>query len=493
MNSKRELTELIHRYADGVANAEEVELLNQFLRSDPQARSQFIEMLNLDSAIEAQCAAGSPEELMAQSPVISQKSRPVSGIWAAALFAMAASLLLIAFGLWPKAPAASYATVDDTAGAKQFASGMQLGGAEYTLDVGSVELITLLGARVAIEAPAQFYFESEQRLHLSRGRLAADVPPAAKGFTVVTPSGQVIDLGTKFGVDIPEQGEAEIHVFQGEVIAQADSGAEPKSLRDGEAFRMNSGAGSHRALRSAAFIRPGEVTALQAGLEAGQQTRSASILQQLRKDPDLVALLDFEQPMLGEGVYRKVQGRWPGSQAAEFVNVGDRMKLDVGGDTAWPQLTLGAWVRLDHLGEPYQSLLHTNGWEVAQGQVHWMVNDKTTMRLALSGNTLPPEVIVDDFYPDSQMPVLPEQGRWVHLAVVYDSEGKTVRFYFNGEFDNEVKLANAFPARLGPAQIGNWDEVDRKLSGRVDEMLILGRGMNDDEIKALFSAGNPYR
>ena len=77
------------------------------------------------------------------------------------------------------------------------------------------------GARVVIEAPAEFHFESAQRLHMGRGRLSADVPAGAKGFTVVTPSGDAVDLGTQFGVDVPASGAAEIHVFAGEVVAKA--------------------------------------------------------------------------------------------------------------------------------------------------------------------------------------------------------------------------------------------------------------------------------
>ena len=70
-----------------------------------------------------------------------------------------------------------------------------------------------------------------------RGRLSAEVPSSAKGFTVITPTGKAIDLGTKFGVDVPLQGEAEIHVFQGEVIAQSSVGGSRQSVRGGEAFR----------------------------------------------------------------------------------------------------------------------------------------------------------------------------------------------------------------------------------------------------------------
>ena len=67
----------------------------------------------------------------------------------------------------------------------------------------------------AIDSTAAFRFESPQRLRLLRGRIAADVPAMASGFTVVTPSGEAIDLSTRFAVDVPVGGEPEVHVFEG--------------------------------------------------------------------------------------------------------------------------------------------------------------------------------------------------------------------------------------------------------------------------------------
>jgi hypothetical protein len=34
---------------------------------------------------------------------------------------------------------------------------------------------------------------------------------------------------------------------------------------------------------------------------------------------------------------------------------------------------------------------------------------------------------------------------------------------------------------------------DRKLSGRLDELVLMGRAMEEREVAALFEAGNPYR
>ena len=58
--------------------------------------------------------------------------------------------------------------------------------------------------------------------------------------------------------------------------------------------------------------------------------------------------------------------------------------------------------------------------------------------------------------------------------MMYDSSVRTVRFYLNGVFDNETHQKIAYPARLGPAQIDKWEDWDRKLIGRIDELLVLG-------------------
>ncbi len=488
-----ELESLTHRYLDGSISAEEMARLNRFLDESAEARREFVELLNLDSAVAASAAGWERKQMeppVKRSPAPTLIAFPTAMRWLAA----AACVALLASAGWWWQTQRVFASVVKDAGVEELSNGAKLRTETHSLKGGSVELVTALGARIVIEAPAVFRFESAQRLRMMSGRLSAEVPPAAKGFTVVTPSGDAVDLGTRFGVDVPVSGAAEIHVFQGEVIAKASGNTNRQSLRGGDAVTMGGGASTARELRSSAFIQADEMNGLSAGLAAGQRARSEAALGALKYDPTLIELLDFESGEAQPGVFRTVQGRWPGSRAPEFVNVGDHLKLDVGGDRAWRQLTLAAWVRLDRLGAPYQSLLHTDGWSKSNaGQVHWMVTRHTTMRLALFGNTLAPGSEENEQFPDSRTSVLPEQGRWVHLATVYDSAAKTVRFYLNGQFDKETHQAIAHPARLGPAQIGNWDRQDRKLSGRVDELLLLGRAMSDDEVRALFEAGNPYR
>jgi hypothetical protein len=224
-------------------------------------------------------------------------------------------------------------------------------------------------------------------------------------------------------------------------------------------------------------------------------------MRRLRDDPALIAVIDFEgdapeanKGSTSSGQYRLVQGRWPASRAADFASVGDHLPLDVGGDTDWPQLTVAGWVRLDRLGEPYQSLYHTDGWTKQNpGQVHWMIVYNGVMRLALPALKLAPDSVERHGQPESRTPVLGNEGRWVHLAFVYDATARTASFYVDGRPDGVTNLTDAPPARLGPARVGNWNAHDRKLSGRIDELVFLGRALSANEIRSLYHSGVPYR
>jgi ferric-dicitrate binding protein FerR (iron transport regulator) len=478
----------LRSYSEGTATPDTIAALERSLCADDSFRDLFLEYLNVDLALTTPGpSADMARESVAAACLPGRRSR-LAGFVGLALAAAAAILAVTAAG-WLQ----PFATVAQAIGGGDLATGDTLRGRTYEIGSGLVELRTARGATVVVEAPARFRFESSQRLRVERGRLAADVSPAAKGFTVITPDGDAVDLGTRFGVDVPAAGRAEIHVLSGQVLARA-SRSSVQSLETGQATVFDHGTSLSRDLRSSAFIEPGEVPALAAAVSAGQQARDAGVVERLRQDPYLIALLDFEEVGPDPATCRFVQGRWPGSRAAEFVDVGDHMTVALGVGDSWPRLTIAAWVRLDRLGDPYHSLYHTDGWaEDNPGQVHWMIGQNGTMRLALREMRLAADARERDGFPESLTPVFKSQGRWVHLATAYDAAAGTARFFVDGRLDGETRLAHAPPARLGPARIGNWSGRDRKLSGRVDDMLFLGRAMDDAEIAALHAAGTPYR
>jgi hypothetical protein len=81
------------------------------------------------------------------------------------------------------------------------------------------------GARVVLEGPTRYRIEGENSGTLDNGRLAARVPPAAAGFTVDTPQGQIVDVGTEFGALVAPTGEIQVVVYEGTVITRPRTGS----------------------------------------------------------------------------------------------------------------------------------------------------------------------------------------------------------------------------------------------------------------------------
>jgi hypothetical protein len=83
-------------------------------------------------------------------------------------------------------------------------------------------------------------------------------------------------------------------------------------------------------------------------------------------------------------------------------------------------------------------------------------------------------------------------GRWTLMAVTYDSESGTVRFFQDGRLDNEERVNPGVIARFAEARLGNWNGQERLLSGRLDDFVVLSRVLPADEILAFFEATKPY-
>jgi hypothetical protein len=89
------------------------------------------------------------------------------------------------------------------------------------LDRGSVGIRFDRGADVTIKGPSRFQILSDQSLMLAEGSLTAEVPEAARGFTVKTPGPDVVDFGTEFAVVVPGADQVDVHVKTGRVAVKS--------------------------------------------------------------------------------------------------------------------------------------------------------------------------------------------------------------------------------------------------------------------------------
>src|SRR5262249_35771478 len=93
-----------------------------------------------------------------------------------------------------------------------------------------------------LEGPACLELISANSARLVQGKLTARVPTPNVAFEVVSAHGKVIDLGTKFGISVSDEGGTDVYVFEGKVEARAAEGkANAVSLTRNQAARIANG------------------------------------------------------------------------------------------------------------------------------------------------------------------------------------------------------------------------------------------------------------
>jgi FecR protein len=98
------------------------------------------------------------------------------------------------------------------------------------LERGLAEVEFDRGARVILKGPAALELLSDNEARLLSGSMTAKVPVPAHGFTVYSPQGKVVDLGTEFGVSVDDPRTTSVRVFSGALTAAAGDGRAPVPL-----------------------------------------------------------------------------------------------------------------------------------------------------------------------------------------------------------------------------------------------------------------------
>lgn len=121
--------------------------------------------------------------------------------------------------------------------------GEMLPGKVLAIDRGLVEISFVTGATVLLSGPASLELKTSNSAQLRFGKLTARVPKSAIGFTIVSPEGKVVDLGTEFGMLVSPDGATDVVVFEGEVTAQrsGDSSSNLMSIKEKQGARIASG------------------------------------------------------------------------------------------------------------------------------------------------------------------------------------------------------------------------------------------------------------
>lgn len=304
MNLDRETQQLLDDFFSGEATAEHVALVEAWLLKDPAHAEVLMEyglidrllcreQRRLDASaifeilreseeaadsilVDLSARSGPVEDLSRREPVTLRDLRMVVGylvykglsrrrvLLGVAASVLVAGILLAAVllsGPEPveqlvQVPAAGgvnevvVATLTASRDAQWSSSNYEVGdlllsGTRMSLVSGYAEVTTLEGAVAVLEGPVTVEWLDKNALRLHSGRLVGVCEtPSSRGFLVRTPHMDVIDLGTRFGVEVSPGLGSEVHVHQGEVrvdvpLLDGSSGFRPQRIVSDEAVRID--------------------------------------------------------------------------------------------------------------------------------------------------------------------------------------------------------------------------------------------------------------
>ncbi|EAQ82254.1 hypothetical protein [Blastopirellula marina] len=122
-------------------------------------------------------------------------------------------------------------------------------GRKYILTQGYLAIRFHSGARAVLQAPSVFSAMGEESLLVRSGQCSVFAPPGAEGFQLLSPSAEIVDLGTRFVVNVAETGETQLSVVEGEATMSALENSETKPimhLRVGDAAQVDPGSSPRR-------------------------------------------------------------------------------------------------------------------------------------------------------------------------------------------------------------------------------------------------------
>lgn len=88
----------------------------------------------------------------------------------------------------------------------------------YRLTEGFVSIRFDAGAKVTIEAPAEWALHTRDNMELIHGSVYAVVPEEAHGFSINAGNTKIVDRGTEFGIEVDKNNNTQLHVIKGKTL-----------------------------------------------------------------------------------------------------------------------------------------------------------------------------------------------------------------------------------------------------------------------------------
>lgn len=490
-SAPREIERDLHRWIsamlDGSITPTDRAALAERLDSDTAARRVYIDAVDMHCEI-ADVLHTEGEAVEAKTyPIYREGCEPRPRDWrrvfiaaigvaaAILLTAGAVAIYVFAFGAPsveprdPKPRARTVATLIGASGTVIVNNDVANPGHEYaagahSIASGSAEFMLTSGTTVEMHGRSNLTVHNAMDVTLSNGAARFHCPKSAHGFAVRLLDGhRVVDLGTSFSV-VNERGVGTaVYVHDGFVLVGDPQGTTVGITENRLAGLDADGrwvvADTLDAALANAWAAPGAVAAL------------------------LPHVIEGEGRLVSHDGFAGADaaGRDDRDRAMRFDADGRRDPVQLAGD--YEQVTFAAWVKLDTSDAPLRVLAISQVWGPA-GHFSWDIRNGDRLCLAVSGNGSPhyhAPIVFDGSHFD----------RWLHIAVVYDSDRAVVEHYVDGQRVSSESITKAMPLRPRAMTLGHWHEQDpRPLRGAMDDLLMIKAALTAKQVESLYRMGS---
>ncbi|MDO5552174.1 MAG: LamG-like jellyroll fold domain-containing protein [Planctomycetia bacterium] len=385
-------------------------------------------------------------------------------------------------------------------GAVAYKAGELIDQSEFQLDEGLVQLEMNNGTTLVVEGPAHLEIKDPMNAVCTLGRISVNVSPAATGYKMLTPYGNVIDYGTEFLASVSPQG-THVDVVNGKVdFHSEDNPIVP--LVANQSLKINA---DHKISMTSVspncrYIGRKELEK-RIDVEAKKELAvKESIVSKIAGDPDLLARFDFTNISRGKVVnesevgrtvtrnavtrsVKRSRGRISRTRAISIYSSRSTVFTEI--PTSCESMTLDMVAQIKRLkGEGnllFASEVTNNGQRKFQVQIQH--DGRIQVRLQDNEGNF-------EYYETSIVVSRRMLGTWMRFTFVLDYEAKRIRVYVDGRLDTERKWLNPQSIRLGDSTIGNalpekGSLANHALNGSLAGFTLWQRALTEQEINSL--------
>ncbi|MFK5922317.1 MAG: hypothetical protein QM496_09065 [Verrucomicrobiota bacterium] len=509
---REEVVVLTEALIDGTISVEEFACLESWLKNDPTARDLYLQHRSLDASLrwrwqsETSALKVSGDQDDETQKVVFFPAWKSVGRVALAVAAVVAMLLTAVMFLSDEGgEGGSFATVSAEQGSQWrvvSGEGDSKGAQTLLVTEGSLEVVFASGAQATVTGPSLFEIRGANEAVMEWGKGKFYVPEQAVGYSVDTPWGKVIDLGTAFDLNVSNDGLAEVSVTEGRV--RLLSNGEQRDLKMGESLVMSrTGLGDGKNRHTAA-------------------RRQQSVYSEMIRASQPVAYWPFDgkvgDSISEKGIVKLVEGPRPPfsplfaktNTAAFFGDQGILRKQDLGAQSGFDfdngdEISIEAWV--NPAGQMKEGGIvyivgkgRTNNLSFIKDNQNFSLrlwNKQGQMKVSFLFRSAPDGDWEGDYHRWTALSGFVAGDGWHHIAVTYRyGDPDSIRTYQDGApVTGEWDMGGATTRRpvvdddelwLGSARGGGRGN---KFTGMVDEVAIYRQVLTAEQVSRRVKRG----